>query len=70
MDRICSTHGEKRNVCKVSVRKAEGQRSLARPRLRQQNVLNWILEKYHGELWIRFISLRVGMIGGFLSARQ
>jgi hypothetical protein len=33
MGRACSTNGEKRNACKISVGKPEGKRSLGRPRV-------------------------------------
>jgi hypothetical protein len=34
MGRACSTVGEKRNTCKILVRKPEGKRPLERPRRR------------------------------------
>jgi hypothetical protein len=34
MVRVCSTNGEKRNVCRILVGKPEGKRPLGRPRRR------------------------------------
>jgi hypothetical protein len=34
MGKACSTNGEKRNVCRILVRKPEGKRPLGRPRRR------------------------------------
>jgi hypothetical protein len=37
MDRACSKHGEKRNACRVSVEKSEGNRPLGRPKRKWEN---------------------------------
>jgi hypothetical protein len=34
MGRECSTHGKKRNACRISMGKAEGKRPLGRPKRR------------------------------------
>jgi hypothetical protein len=37
MGRECSTHGEKRNACRIFVGKPEGKRPLGRPRHRWED---------------------------------
>jgi hypothetical protein len=37
MGMACSTHGEKRNACRVLMGKPEGKRPLGRPRCRQED---------------------------------
>jgi hypothetical protein len=37
MDRACGTHGEKRNACRVLVRKPEGKTPLGRARRRWED---------------------------------
>jgi hypothetical protein len=37
MGRTCSTHGEKRNACRILVGKPEGMRPLGRPRSRLED---------------------------------
>jgi hypothetical protein len=38
MDRKYSTHGEKRNTCRILVGKPDGKRPLRRPRRRLENM--------------------------------
>jgi hypothetical protein len=37
MGRTCSTHGEKRNACRILVEKVEGKKPLRRPRRRSED---------------------------------
>jgi hypothetical protein len=46
MVRVCSTHGEKRNVYRVFLGKPERKRKLEDLNLDGRIILKWILEKY------------------------
>jgi hypothetical protein len=54
MDRACSTNGEKRNVYRILVGKAEGQRPLGRPKRRLVNNIKMDLREigWDGMDWI------------------
>jgi hypothetical protein len=56
MDRICSTHGEKRNAYRVLVGNPEGSRLLGRPRRRwEDNIKTKLIEIGWGDMgwWLR-----------------
>jgi hypothetical protein len=61
MDRSCSTDVEKRNACRLLVKKSEGKRSLGRPRRKGQIALTWILD---GVVWTGLVWLRMETSGG------
>jgi hypothetical protein len=63
MGRACSTHENKRNVCRTSLGKPEGKRSLGRPRRPWELVVKWIL---HKQDWTGLIWLRIGTNAGLL----
>jgi hypothetical protein len=54
MGRACSTNGEKRNACRMLVRKTEGKRPLGRPRHRWVNNIKMDLREigWGGMDWI------------------
>jgi hypothetical protein len=54
MGRACSTHGEKRNACRISVGKQKGWRPLGRPRRRwEENItMDFIEIGWSGVDWI------------------
>jgi hypothetical protein len=43
MGRACSTNGDKRDACRILVRKPEGNRPQGRPK-RGVDILKWMLE--------------------------
>ena len=71
MGRACSTYGERKGAYRVSVRKPEGRRPLARPRRRwKDNIKMCILEEGNGGgAWAGSIWLRIGTGGGLLRIR-
>jgi hypothetical protein len=54
MGRECSTHGEKRNVCRILVEKPKGERPLGRSRRRWENNVKMDLREivWGGMDWI------------------
>jgi hypothetical protein len=57
--------GEIRNAYKIFVEKSEGQRRLGRTRHRwKDKILEWILRKQGGKVWIGCIWLEIGTSGG------
>jgi hypothetical protein len=54
MVRACSTHGEKRNTCRILVRKLEGKRPVGRPRSRWEDTIKMDLSEmeWGGMDWI------------------
>ena len=59
----CSTQGERRGVCKVLLRRAEGKRSFGRPGVDGRVILKSIFKKWGGKAWT---GLRMGTGGGHL----
>jgi hypothetical protein len=45
MGRACTMHGEKRNACRILVKKPEGKRPLGRPRRRWENNIETVLRE-------------------------
>jgi hypothetical protein len=68
MGRVCSTHGEKRNVYRILVGKPEGRRPLGRPRRRWVDNIKIDLREtgWDGMVWTGSIWLRIGTDGGLL----
>jgi hypothetical protein len=62
-DRECSTHGERRNVCKMLVGKPERKRPLGSTRLRWVDNIKINLRQ-DGMVWTGLIWLRIGISGG------
>jgi hypothetical protein len=62
MDRAFSTHGEKRNICRILVGNPEGKRSLGRPRRKWENNIKVDLRKmgWDGMDWIDLAQDREG----------
>jgi hypothetical protein len=58
MSRACSTHGDKRNACRIFVGKLEGKRPLERLEADGRITLIWILERQDGVVWTGLICLR------------
>jgi hypothetical protein len=65
MGRACSTHGEKRNACRILVGKPEGRRPLGRPRCRWVDNIKIDLRK-DGMVWTGSMWFRIGTSGGLL----
>jgi hypothetical protein len=66
MGGACSTNGEKRNACRISVGKPK-----ERDHSEDQDVGGWtifkrILERYDEIVWIGLMWLRIGTCGGLL----
>jgi hypothetical protein len=61
MGRSCRTNREKRTAYRFLVGKPKGKGPLGKPRLRLEEVLKWILERYNGVTWIGSIWLRIGV---------
>jgi hypothetical protein len=59
MDMACSTHGAKRNACKVMVGEAEGMGPLGRPKHRWEDNIKMDLGEIGGMVWTGFILLRI-----------
>jgi len=55
------------NVYEILVGKSEEKRILGRSRRRWGIILQHILEKYSGKMWIGFIWLRIGTSGGLVN---
>jgi hypothetical protein len=55
-----------RNAYKVLVGKPERKRQLGGLGVYGRIILEWILGKYGGKLWIGFIQLNIGASGGLL----
>jgi hypothetical protein len=62
MDRVCSTHGAKRNAYSILDRKPERKRSLGRRRHRWEDDIK-IYVRYMMVLWNGAIWLRIGTSG-------
>jgi hypothetical protein len=56
---------ERREVCRVLVKKPEGKRPLERPRRKWVIILRWIFRKWDGA-WYAFTWFRAGTGGGHL----
>jgi hypothetical protein len=57
--------GEMRNALKVLIRKPEGNKPLGNPGIDGKVILEWVLGKLGGKVWIGFIWL-IGTRGGLL----
>jgi hypothetical protein len=55
---------EMRNAYKFFVGRPEGKRPLGRPRQRWEDVLQLVLGKQGGQVWTRYIWLRIGTSSG------
>jgi hypothetical protein len=58
--------GENRNTHRVLVGKREGNDHLENLSIGGKIILNWVIEKYDGVVWIALIWLRVGTSGRLL----
>jgi hypothetical protein len=58
--------GAMRNSYSISVGKPEGKRPLGRTGHKWENISQWILGKWGGNIWTGFIWLRIGISGGLL----
>jgi hypothetical protein len=66
MGTACSTNWEKRNTYRILVGKPDGKRPLGRQNLSGWIILELILERQDGIVWIGLICLRIGTTGGLL----
>jgi hypothetical protein len=65
MGRACSTHGAKRNACRILLEKSEGKRPLGRPRRSWEINIKMDL-RYDGVVWTGLMWLRIRTGGGLL----
>jgi hypothetical protein len=57
---------ERRNACRILVRKPEVKRPLRRPRRSREDNIIWILERQDGVVWTGLIWFRIGTSDGLL----
>jgi hypothetical protein len=69
MDRVCSTHGKKRNAYRISEGKPEGKRSIGQPRRRWKDNIKMALREIRWVVWTGLVLLRIGTSGGLLRTR-